>query len=384
MRDLAAPPVSRAAYASELVASARRDATWFLALTILLVLAGLLTVYSASSFMAQNRGLPDHFFLVRQAERAMVGLVLMYVAARLDYRIWERAAWPLVGVAALALLIVVAPGTEAIAPPRNGARRWLEIGVTVQPSEFTKLAAVLWTAALAARKGDRIRSLRWGITPFVLVLGGLMLLIVIEPDLSGAAMLGLVTTVTLFLAGARVGHFLLLAILAVPVLWDQITDVSYRLSRILSFFGSQPDPAGAGYQVQQSLIAIGSGGVLGVGYGESVQKFHFLPEPHNDFIFAIVGEEWGFVGSAAVILALATLGHLGLRIARRAPDRFGFLLGSGLTLLLVLTGAVHVAVTMGVLPTAGVTLPFVSYGGSNLVVSLVAAGILLNIGSWRA
>lgn len=384
MRDLVAPRVSRRAFVPEVVGAARRDATAFLGVTIFLVLIGLLMVYSASSFLAQNRGLPDHFFLQRQAERAMVGLVLMYLGARLDYRIWERLAWPLVAVAGFALLLVIAPGTEGIAPARNGARRWLELGVTVQPSEFAKFAAVVWTAAVAAKKGDRIRSLRWGMAPFVLVLTGLMFLILIEPDLSGAAVLGLVAALTLFAAGARVGHFILLAMLAVPILWDQISDVSYRLSRILSFLGSQPDPAGAGYQLQQSLIAIGSGGVLGVGFGESVQKFHFLPEPHNDFIFAIVGEEWGFVGSAAVVLSLGLLGHLGLRIARRAPDRFGFLLGVGLTLLIVVTGAMHIAVTMGVVPTAGLTLPFVSYGGSNLVVSLTAAGILLNIGSWRA
>ena len=384
MRDLVAPPVARTVFVSELVGSARREATAFLALTIFLVLVGLLMVYSASSFMAQNRGLPDHFFLQRQAERAMVGLILMYICARLDYRLWERLAWPLVAVSALGLLVVIAPGTEAIAPVRGGARRWLELGVTVQPSEFAKWAAVVWTAALAVKKGDRIRSLRLGMAPFALVLGGLMLLIAIEPDLSGAVVLGLVSALTLFAAGARVGHFILVGMLAVPVLWDQITEVSYRLSRVLAFLGTSPDPAGAGYQLQQSLIAIGSGGLLGVGFGESVQKFHFLPEPHNDFIFAIVGEEWGFLGTATVILALALLGHLGLRIARRAPDRFGFLLGVGLTLLIVMTGVMHVAVTMGVLPTAGVTLPFLSYGGSNLVVSLASAGILLNIGSWRA
>lgn len=384
MRDLAAPAVSRTVFTSEWVGTARRDAAWFLALTILLVLVGLLMVYSASSFMAQNRGLPDHFFLQKQAGRAMLGLLAMYACARVDYRRWAHVAWPLVALAALALLLVIAPGTEAIAPVRNHARRWLDFGVSVQPSEFAKLAAVVWTATLAAKKGDRIRSLRWGMAPFAVVLGSLMFLILIEPDLSGAAVLGLVTALTLFAAGARIGHFILLGLLAAPILWDRIMEVSYRLSRVLSFLGTQPDPEGVGYQLQQSLIAIGSGGWWGVGFGESVQKFHFLPEPHNDFIFAIVGEEWGFVGAAALILSFALLGHFGMRIARRAPDRFGLLLGVGLTLLLVVTGAMHVAVTLGVIPTAGVTLPFLSYGGSNLVISLVAAGILLNIGSWRA
>lgn len=384
MTDLVRPGLPAESYLPEYVGAARRDAAVLLGLTVFLVLVGLLMVYSASSFLAQSRGLPDHYYLQRQAERALVGLVALYVCARMDYRVWRKVAWPFVGLSVLALLLTVAPGTHALAPVRNGARRWLELGVTIQPSEFAKLAAVIWTAALAAKKGERIRSLRWGILPILLVPGTLMFLILVEPDLSGSALLGLVTALTLFAAGARIGHFILLAMVALPVLWEQITDVSYRLARIIAFLDGGADPAGAGYQLQQSLIAIGSGGPLGVGFGESLQKFHFLPEPHTDFVFAIVGEEWGFAGSLVILASLALLGHFGLRIARRAPDRFGFLLGVGLTMLLVCTGAIHLAVTMGVLPTAGVTLPFVSYGGSNLVVSLAAAGILLNIGSWRA
>lgn len=384
MRDLVAPGPHAESYLPEYVGAARRDAAVLLGLTVFLVLVGLLMVYSASSFLAQSRGLPDHYYLQRQAERALVGFVVLYVCARMDYRVWRKMAWPLLAASALALLVVVAPGTHAVAPVRNGARRWLELGVTLQPSELAKLAAVIWTAALATKKGERIRSLRWGLVPTLLVLGALMFLILVEPDLSGAALLGLVAALTLFVAGARIGHFILLAMLALPILWDQIADVSYRLARVVAFLDGRADPAGAGYQLQQSLIAIGSGGPLGVGFGESVQKFHFLPEPHKDFVFAIVAEEWGFVGALVMIAALALVGHLGLRIARRAPDRFGFLLGAGLTMLLVCTAAIHLAVTMGVLPTAGGTLPFVSYGGSNLVVSLAAAGILLNIGSWRA
>ena len=380
MRDLvAAAPAGRAVP----LGGARRDAVLLLGVAALLVLFGLLMVYSASSFLAQARGWPDHYYLQRQAVRALVGLVALFVCARVDYRVWARFAWPLVGLAALALVVVVAPGTEPIAPVRNGARRWLELGVTVQPSEFARWAAVLWTAWLAARKGERIRSLRWGLLPFVCVLGVLMFLVLIEPDLSGAALLGFVCGIVLFTAGARIGHFLLLGGVGAWVLWDRITDVAYRLARVVAFYDAQADPAGAGYQLQQSLIAIGSGGPLGVGYGESMQKFYFLPEPHNDFIFAIIGEEWGFAGSAVVLLAVAGYATAGFRLARRAPDAFGFLLGVGMTSLVVVPALVHVAVAMGVLPTAGVTLPFVSYGGSNLVVSLAATGILLNIGSGR-
>lgn len=363
---------------------ARRDAGLLLAVTIFLLLVGLLTVYSASSFLAQKQGLPDFYYLRQQASKAMVGLVALYVLARVDYRVYRHVAWPLLGVTLLALLLLVSPGTESLAPPRNGARRWLELGVRVQPSEVAKLTMVIWTAAIAAKKGERIRSLRWGLAGFVVVYAAVGFLIVLEPDLSTAALIGLLGAIVLFAAGARIGHFILLGLLAVPVFWEWLTAASYRLARLASFFNAGSDPAGAGYQLRQSLIAVGSGGVFGVGYGESVQKYYFLPEPHNDFVFAIIAEEWGWVGSLCVTLAVAMIAVLGLRIARRAPDAFGFLLAVGLTALLVVSALVHAGVSIGVLPTTGVTFPFVSYGGSSLVISLAAVGVLLNIGSWRA
>jgi cell division protein FtsW len=288
-------------------------------------------------------------------------------------------------VTLVALLLLVLPGTESIAPPRNGARRWLEVfGVRVQPSEFAKLTMVIWTAALAAKKGEQIRSLRWGLAAFAVVYGIVAFLIVLQPDFSTVAVLGLICAIVLFAAGARIGHFILLGLLAVPIFWDWITEAGYRLARLVTFFDAGSDPAGVGYQLRQSLIAVGSGGVFGVGYGESVQKYYFLPEPHNDFAFAILAEEWGLIGVLVLAVAFAALAVLGLRIARRATDTFGFLLAVGLTALIVTGGLVHMGVSVGILPTTGVTLPFVSYGGSSLVVSLAAVGILLNIGSWRA
>lgn len=364
--------------------SARRDAGLLLAATIFLLLAGLLTVYSASSFLAQKQGLPDYYYLRQQASKAMLGLLALYVLARLDYRVHRYLAWPLLGITLVGLLLLVLPGTEFLAPPRNGARRWLELGVRVQPSEVAKLVLVIWTAALAAKKGERIRSLRWGLAAFVVVYAVVAFLIILEPDLSTVALIGLLGAVILFAAGARIGHFILLGLLAVPLLWEWITAASYRLARLATFFNAGSDPAGAGYQQHQSLIAVGSGGLFGVGYGESLQKYYFLPEPHNDFVFAIIGEEWGLIGSLCVILAVAAIGVLGLRIARRAPDAFGFLLAVGLTALIVVSALVHVGVSVGLLPTTGVNLPFMSYGGSSLVMSFAAVGILLNIGSWRA
>jgi cell division protein FtsW len=364
--------------------SARRDAGALLVVTVFLVLVGLLTVYSASSFLAQKQGLPDHFYLRQQASRALLGLLALYVMARVDYRLYARMAWPFMGVTLFTLLLLVLPGTEAIAPVRNGARRWIDVGVRFQPSELAKLVMVIWAAALAAKKGERIRSLRWGLAAFAVVYLSVAFLIVLQPDLSSAALIGLLCGVVLFAAGARIGHFILMGILAVPLFWEWIRTASYRLARLVSFLNAGSDPEGAGYQLRQALIAVGSGGLFGVGYGESAQKYYFLPEPHNDFAFAIIAEEWGWIGSAAIAVAIAVFGYFGLRIARRAPDPFGFLLAVGLTALVVASALIHMCVCVGLLPTTGVTLPFISYGGSSLVVSLAAVGILLNIGSWRA
>ncbi len=362
--------------------SARRDAALLLAVTVFLLLMGLITVYSASSFIAQKQGLPDHFYLRQQASKAMVGLLALYVLARLDYRVYRMAAWPLLGMTLLILLIVILPGTEAIAPVRNGARRWLEVGVRVQPSEVAKLVMVIWTAALAAKKDDRIRSLRWGLAAFAVIYLIVGLLIVLEPDFSTAALIGMLGAIILFAAGAKLTHFMLLGTLAAPLVWEWIRTANYRMARVMAFLGNASE--GASYQLKQALIAVGSGGVFGVGYGESVQKYYFLPEPHNDFAFAIIAEEWGLVGVVAIAVAVLTLGMLGMRIARRAPDLFGFLLAVGITSMIVVSSLMHMAVSLGLVPTTGITLPFVSYGGSSLVVSLAGVGILLNIGSWRA
>ena len=382
MRDLAAA-VTVDTYVPA-AGSARRDAGVLLAIAVFLVLVGLLTVYSASSFLAQQQGLPDHYFLRQQASKAMIGLVALYVLARIDYRVFASLAWPLLAVTLFALLLIVLPGTEAIAPPRNGARRWLELGVRVQPSEVAKLAMVIWVAALAAKKGERVRSLRWGLAAFGLIYLMVAFLIMLQPDLSAAALIGLLCAIVLFAAGARIGHFILIGMLAVPLLWEWIRTASYRMARLVTFLDGGLDTAGAGYQLHQSLIAVGSGGLFGVGYGESVQKYYFLPEPHNDFAFAVIAEEWGWVGVTALLMLIGLIGFLGLRIARRAPDAFGFLLAVGLTSLIVVSSLIHMGVSVGLLPTTGITLPFISYGGSSLVVSLAAVGILLNIGSWRA
>jgi cell division protein FtsW len=358
-------------------------ASGLIAITLLLVGFGLLSVYSASSFTAQSEGLPDSYYLVQQAARALVGIAALLAASFVDYRVYRYLAWPLLAATAALLIIIILPGTEAIAPRINGARRWLMLGVTVQPSELAKIAIVIWTAALAVKKQERLRSLRYGLVPFLLVIGPVCLLILLEPHLSGAMLVGALAFIVLFAAGGRLGHFLFLAMLGLPVLWDQVANTGYRMNRMMAFMKPGMGADDIGYQLNQSLIAIGSGGPFGVGFGESRQKLLYLPEPQNDFIFSIIAEEWGLIGSVFLIGLFLTWAIIGMRIAGSAPDLFGRLLAVGLTSMVAVGAFAHIGVTLGVLPTTGVNLPFISAGGTGLVLALGVTGILVNIAKQR-
>ena len=351
-----------------------------LLLTVALLSFGLIAVYSASAVKAQADGLVDYHYVIRQAIGGSIGLVLLAVMAHLDYRVLRFFAWPLLlGVVAL-LVFVLLPGTEAIAPRVNGGRRWIDLGpIQGQPSELAKLVLLVWTAAVAVRKQDRLNSLSRGLLPFLLVWGIVASLIFMQPSMSAAALVVLLSALVLFAAGARIGHFILLAVVGMPVLLAQVSGAAYRMRRIVAFVDPTHDPDGVSYQITQALIAIGSGGVLGRGLGHGQQKFGFLPEPHNDFIFAMIGEEWGFVGAVFLVVIYASVGLIGYRIARNAPDLFGSLLAIGVTNLIVVQALLHMAVNTALIPTTGVTLPFVSYGGSSLIVCLAAIGILMNI-----
>jgi cell division protein FtsW len=346
--------------------------------TVLLLGFGLVNLYSASAFLAQRQALPDHFYVVRQAMGAAMGLTGLAVAARLPYTWWRFLAWPMVVGVFAALLATVLPWTTGIAPEINGARRWISVGVTVQPSEFAKLAVIVWTAHLAVRKRPHFSSLSRGVVPFLLGWGVLLLPILLQPDLSTAFMVGLLGALVLFAAGARIGHFLFLGLFLVPVALVQLSR-GFRVERLRSFGDMEGTALGAGYQVKQSLIALGSGGATGVGFGEGRQKFGFLPEPHNDFIFSMIGEEWGFLGTAGLVTAYLVVVVVGFRIARRAPDLFGQLLAMGITSFVAIHAVLHMAVGLGVIPTTGLPLPLVSYGRSNLLVTLVSVGILVSI-----
>lgn len=349
-----------------------------------LVLAGLLSVYSASSFAAQKAGLPDSYYVINQLARVAAGGVVLFIASFVDYRLYRRLAWPMLGVVAALLILVVLPWTTEFAPIRNGARRWISLGpLTFQPSEVAKVAVVVWVAALAERKQDRLPSFRDGLLPFLIVLGPIIGLILIEPHLSATLIVTALAATVLFAAGARFRHFAMLAAPAIPLLWFSIANNSYQLRRILAFLNPEADLTGVGYQLQQARIAIGAGGAIGVGFGESTQKMQYLPEPQNDFIFPIIAEEWGFVGAMILLGAFLFWTLLGFRIASSAPDLFGRLLAIGLTGIVALGAFLHMGITMGVLPTTGVSLPFISAGGTGIVVALGVTGVLLNIASRR-
>ncbi len=346
--------------------------------TLLLFAFGLVTLYSASQVLALRAGVPDYYYVLRQAMGGALGLGAMVVVSRVPYRWWQPLAWPLLGLTWILLMILIIPGTEGIAPRINGARRWLQVGVTIQPSDLAKMALVIWTSALAVKKQPQFRSLKKGLLPFLVIWGAVLLPIAAEPDFSTACLIGLLVGMVVFVAGGRIGHFLFVGLLLLPFLWIQL-GAGFRLQRVLAFLNPGADPDGAGYQVTQSLVAIGSGGLTGVGFGEGRQKYGFLPEPHNDFIFAMIGEEWGLMGVLFIVSLYLTLILVGFRIARRAQDLFGELLAVGFTSLIALHAVLHMSVGLGLVPATGLALPLISYGRSNLLVTLASVGILMAV-----
>lgn len=343
---------------------------------------GLAVMYSASAIVAVDSGHESAYYLTRQLGGIAAGIVVFAVAAKLDAERWARWAWPLMGASLILMLIVVLPFTQSIAPRIHGSRRFL-FGASVQPSELAKLAVVVWTAMLVVRKGDALRGLTKGVLPFVVVVGLLDILAAVEPDLSTAMLYTFLMAIILFSGGVRIGHFLLLGALSIPVLWHEAERLHYVLLRTISFFDPGAAPTEVGYQLRQSLIAVGSGRLFGVGFGQGRQQFGFLPFPFNDFVASNIGEEWGFLGMLTLVITFALYGWLGFRIARTARSPFQQLLAIGLTVTTLMTAYLHIGVVIGLLPTTGLTLPFISYGRSNLVLSLLMTGILINIGSVR-
>jgi cell division protein FtsW len=352
--------------------------------TALLLGFGIAATYGAASLVTvrgQSVGLD---FAMRQLSGALLGGVLLLLASRQDYYRWRVLAWPLLLVTVVLLLIPVLPFTTGIAPAVNGARRWVELGpLSFQPSELARVAVVVWCAMLAAKKGTQIREFKKGMLPFILVLGLVSFLILLQPNLSMATLVALLGGLVLFASGAKIGHFILLSGAAVILVFHQIRDAQYRLARLVTFLNPGDATTEAGFQIHQSLVGIGSGGIFGTGFGQGQQKLGYLPYAYSDFLFSTIGEEWGFIGVLAVVSLFALFCWLGFRIARTAADPFGQYLAVGLTASIGLTAFMHMAVSLGLMPTTGLTLPFMSYGRSSQVISLLATGILINIGRSR-
>jgi cell division protein FtsW len=352
--------------------------------TIVLLAFGVAATYGAASLMTmkgQNVGMG---FAARQLSGAAVGGILLLIASRQDYYRWRGLAWPLLLATVGLLLIPLLPFTRAIAPSLNGARRWIDLGpINFQPSELARLAVVIWCAMLASKKGVQVREFRKGVVPFIVVLGIVSLLILLEPNLSMATLVALLGGLVLFTSGAKIGHFILLGGVGVILVFHQIRDAQYRLARLLTFLNPGDATTEAGFQIHQSLVGMGSGGVLGTGFGMGQQKLGYLPYAYSDFLFSTIGEEWGFAGVCLVVFLFTLFCWLGFRIAKTAADPFGQYLAVGLTATIGLTAFMHMAVSLGLMPTTGLTLPFMSYGRSSQVISLLGTGILINIGRLR-
>ena len=347
----------------------------------LLLTFGLAVLYSASAIDAVQRNKESWYYMLRQLSGVGAGMVAFAIAAKLDADRFREWAWPIMWVTIVSLLLcLVLP--ESIAPRVNGSRRFL-FGSSFQPSEFGKLAVVVWTSMLIVKKGDQLRRLTKGVLPFFVVIGTLDVLAALEPDLSVAMLYTLMLAVLLFAGGVRIAHFVTLFALAIPVLWHKIEKLQYALLRLTSFLDPGAAPAQVNYQLKQSLIAVGSGGLFGVGFGQGRQQYGFLPFPYSDFIASNIGEEWGFLGLAAITIAFSAYGLLGFRIARQARSPFLQLVAVGLTFVTVITAFLHIGVVIGLLPTTGLTLPFVSYGRSNIVLTMFLTGVLVNIGSTK-
>jgi cell division protein FtsW len=350
--------------------------------TAVLLAFGLATVYSASAIVAMQDFHNGAHFVIRQAIGMLVGIVAFAIAAKFDAERWSAWAWPLMLLSLFLLLFIILPFTTSLAPRIHGARRFL-LGGSVQPSELAKLAIVVWTPMLLIKKGPALRRLSKGLAPFLVVLLALDILVWAEPDLSTAIFYTLIMGIILFAGGVRIGHFVLIGIVGIPFLYAKAQKLQYVVLRMTAFLDPGSAPPHVDYQAKQSLIAIGSGGLWGVGFGQGRQQYGFLPFAYDDFIAGNIGEEWGFIGLALLILAFALYAWLGFRIARNARTPFQRLLALGIVATTVITAYLHIGVAINLLPNTGLTLPFISYGRSNLILTLLMTGILVNIGSQR-
>jgi cell division protein FtsW len=358
----------------------KSDKVLFLA-TLLLVCVGVVMVYSASAVIATQRYSQPYYFLIRQGMWAALGLAAMSLAMRFDYRNYREPSfiWMALGVVTLGLVVVL------FGRPINGSSRWFGLGgIGVQPSELAKLSAIIFVAGILERRMDRIDDFQYALVPIGLVVALLVGLILAEPDMGTALTLIAIAAAMVFAAGLNYRYIVGALLIGFPVAYLVLMSASYRRKRLLAFWDPWSDPLDGGFQIIQSLIAVGAGGITGHGFMAGVQKLFYLPEPHTDFIYAVIGEEFGLIGTTVILLCFVAIAWRGLRVAIHAPDRFGSFLAIGLTTMIAVQALVNISVVLSLMPTKGIPLPFVSSGGSSLVISLLGMGILLNVSQHAA
>jgi cell division protein FtsW len=344
--------------------------------TLLLVCISVVMVYSASAVMAMEQKQAPYYYLFKQAAWALLGLVLVPIVMRIDYRNYRQpmVIWAILGVVSVGLLAVL------FGRPVNGASRWLLLGsLGVQPSELAKIAVIFCTAALLERRMDRIDEVGYSLLPIGITVGLIVALILAEPDFGTAVTVMMIAGVMVFAGGLNYTYLLGLFLMVTPAAYLMIATSEYRMKRVRSFLDPYSDPLGDGYQMIQSMIAVGTGGVTGRGLMDGLQKLFYLPEPHNDFIFSVIAEELGLIGSTVVVACFCVITWRGLRTAMRAPDRFGTFIAIGLTTMIAFQAFFNISVVLGLLPTKGIQLPFVSAGGSSLLINMIGMAVLLNV-----
>ena len=343
----------------------------------LLIGIGLVAVFSASSILAEERYGDHYYYLRRQMIFCLFGLLLMILATNINYLLYRRLVYFFLGLSLISLILLLVPG---LGVKVGGAQRWFRFGfISMQPSEAAKLSLAIFVAYSMSKNVGKMGTFFHGLFPHLLVAAVFMVLILLQPDLGTAIIIGTWMLILLFIGGVNLGQLIVLLGLTTPVVFYLISHTAYRLHRWLAFLNPWEDPHGFGFQIIHSFLAFGSGGLSGVGLGNSKQKLFYLPEPHTDFILSIIAEEIGFIGVSVLLILFAIIVIRGIRIALNAPELFGTYLALGISCMLAVQVIVNVGVVMALLPTKGLTLPLISYGGSSLIVTITGIGILMNI-----
>jgi cell division protein FtsW len=345
---------------------------------IVLVVFGLIMIASAGLGYSRVRFSDEYFFFKRQMLfGALPGMIILFINSQIDYHFWKKFSFLFFMLSVICLILVFVPN---VGSKIYGASRWIQLGpISFQPSEMLKISLIIYLAAWLESRRERIKDFYDGLMPFVVIVGSISFLLIKQPDIGTLGVVILIAMSIFFISGAKISHMFLMGGAGIAALVMLIKLESYRMDRLLVFLHPELDPRGIGYQINQALLAIGSGGFFGVGLGHSLQKFNYLPEPAGDSIFAIIGEETGLVGVTILIILFIIVAVRGLRIAKKAPDMFGMLLAVGFTTWIIFQAFLNIAAISGLVPLTGVPLPFISYGGTSIIFLLMSVGVLLNI-----